>query len=146
MLVRTKKKQMMSSLASAVSILREARTFVTLGKSGRGKHDYVGLVLERFFYSTPEFEKSLESQKARRNGWALRGAWPSSGKHIFDWEIEAWGERGGGVVVKVYMWDAKGGMKGISYRTTLATVDRLVPKFLRKFFYPVKSKMKKVES
>ena len=134
---------MTSSLTSAVETLREAkRLFITPGKSGRGKHDRVGIVLEKFFRSTPEFERSFVSKKSRPNGWTLKGSWPSSGKQIFDWEMEAWGESGGDVIVKTNLWSTKGGSQGTSYRVTLANVDKTIGRWLRKFFYPTKAIMK----
>ena len=132
----------LSSLKSAVLFLREARTFVTPGKRGKGKYDYVGIVLERFFYSTPEFERSLVSKVKRPNGWTLQGSWPSAGRQLFDWEMEVWGERGGQVVVKTNMWSRDGFNDGQSWKVTLANVDSTVPKWLRKFFYPTKALMK----
>lgn len=134
---------MVSLLTSSVELLREARTFITPGKSGRGKYDRVGLVLEKFFHSTPEFERSLVNKKKRPNGWTLKGSWPSSGRQVFDWEMEVWGESGGDVIVKTNLWGAKGGQDGISYRVTLATVDKDVQRWLRKFFYPAKAMMKR---
>ena len=137
----------MMSLFAKSEFLREssrgARKFVTPGKSGKGKHDYVGLVLEKFFYSTPEFERSLESKKSRPNGWTLRGAWPSSGKHILDWEFDVWGERGGDVIVKVNLRGPNGENDGISYRANLATADRIVKKFVR-WFQAKKTQMRKL--
>jgi hypothetical protein len=128
----------------AVVLLQEAkRLFITPGKDGRGKHDRVGIVLEKFFKSTPEFERSFVSKKKRPNGWTLRGSWPSSGRQVFDWEMEAWGESGGDVVVKTNMWSTKGGSEGTSYRVTLANVDKAVPRYLKKYFYPTKASMKR---
>jgi len=133
---------MTSRLTSAVDLLRERRAFITPGSQGRGKLDRVGIVLQKFFGSTPEFERSLVSKKKRVNGWTLRGSWPSSGRQVFDWEMEAWGESGGDVIVKTSMWSGKGGMEGTSYRVTLANVDKAVPRWLRKYFYPTKAAMK----
>lgn len=131
------------SLQSRIDFLSEAIGFITPGKRGYWKHDPVGYVVKRFFKSTPELENSLVQKQARRNGWTLNGAWPSSGKHIFDWEIDAWGERGGMVVLKFSMWSAKGGIiDGLSFKTNVGMVDKLIPKFLRKYFYPMKAQAK----
>lgn len=135
---------MTSGLTSSVAVLREAtRTFVTPGKSGRGKHDRVGLVLEKFFKAAPELEKSLVEKQSRPNGWTLKGSWPSSGRQVFDWEMEVWGDRGGDVIVKTNLWSTKGGSLGETYRVTLANVDKAIPRWLRKFFYPAKAEMKR---
>lgn len=129
------------SLASSVLFLREARRFVTLGRED--KHDPVGIVLEKFFLSTPDFGKSVVNKEKRKNGWTLTGSWPSSGKQIFDWEMEVWGERGGDVVVKMNMWSGDGKYNdGIVYRVTLGNVDKSLERWLRKFYYPAKSEMK----
>lgn len=132
------------SLTSSICVLREARrSFITPGKDGRGKHDRVGLVLEKFFHSTPEFERSLVSQDKRPNGWTLTGSWPSSGRQMFDWEMEVWGQGGGEVVVKTNLWSRDGYTDGQSWKVTLANVDKTVLKWLRKFFYPLKAEMKR---
>jgi len=133
---------MVSSLTSTVDLLQDARKFMTPGREGRGKHDPVGYVLGKFFNSTPEFDKSLVERQRRKNGWTLRGAWPSTGRKIFDWEFDVWGERGGEVVVKFAMWSNEGLIDGLSFRTNVGTVDRLIPKFLRKYFYPMKAMAK----
>ena len=130
-------------LQDRVDFLSEVIGFITPGKKGFGKHDPVGYVVRRFFKSTPELESSLVQKQARKNGWTLNGSWPSSGKHIFDWEIDAWGERGGMVVLKFTMWSARGGIiDGLSFKTNIGTVDKLIPKFLRKYFYPMKAQAK----
>jgi hypothetical protein len=124
---------MSDSLARTLGYLQEVRGFLTPGKEGKGKYDYVGKVAERFFKSTPEFERSVVEKTSRKNGWTIRGSWPSSGRQVFDWEFEIWGERGGDVIVKFNIWSAKGTNDGISYRSNVATVDKLVPKFVRWF-------------
>jgi hypothetical protein len=125
------------------AVLSERVWFSTLGSKGKGTKDPVGYVTSQFFHSTPELEKSLVDVKQNRNGWIVQGSWPSSGPQVFDWELETWGERGGAVVVKFNMWSARGRMDGQNYRTTVATVDKLVPKFLKKVFYPTKAAMKR---
>lgn len=130
------------SLSGVVDWLAEAVRFATPGKEKRGKHDPVAYVLRTFFHSTPEFEASMEEKVARRNGWTVRGAWPTTGKHIFDWEFEVWGERNGGVVVKFTMWGQKGMIDGHTFTTTVATVGKLAPKFVRKYFLPMKAEAK----
>lgn len=129
-------------LAGIIDLLNEYKTFVTPGKGTRGKVDRVGIVLEKFFYSVPDFERSLVSTKSRPGGWTLRGSWPSSGKQIYDWEIEVWGERSGDVVVKTNMWSTKGGELGQTYRVTLANVDKSMDHWRRKWFWPTKAEMK----
>ena len=111
----------------------EARQFVTPGKEGRGKYDPVGIVIARMFNVSPEFARSEVERISRRNGWTITGAWPSSGRHILDWEFDVWGERGGDVIVKVNIVYASGKGDGISYRTNVATVGKLAPKFARWF-------------
>ena len=130
-------------LSDIVDMLSEARKrwFSTPGK--RGKFDPVGIILGRFFNYVPELEKSIVETDKRPNGWTLRGSWPSSGKWVFDWEMEAWKERDGGVVVKTIMFGKSGPPWGEVYRTTVATVDRAVPKWARKYFYPAKAEMKR---
>ena len=132
-----------SAILTLSEAARSARAFVTPGKEGRGKHDKVGIVLEKFFRSTPEFERSLVTKEKRRNGWTLTGSWPSSGRQVFDWEMEVWGESGGDVIVKTNIWGTKGDREGTSYRVTVANVDKAIERWLRKFFYPVKATMKR---
>ncbi len=133
---------MRTSLSSVVGFLGETREFLTPGKEGKGKYDYVGKVAKKFFLSSPELERSLVEKTRRKNGWTLRGSWPSSGRQVFDWEFEIWGERAGDVIVKFNIWSAKGTRDGISYRSNVATVDKLVPKFVR-WFQVRKSQFKK---
>jgi len=123
----------MSFLMESLIFLDEARRFVTVGKAGKGKHDNVGIVLDRFYSIVPEFARSEEERQSRANGWTLRGAWPTSGKHLLDWEIETWGERGGDVIVKINLWDKKGLFDGISYRVNVATAGKVAVKFWRWF-------------
>lgn len=125
------------SLGTSIRLLRsavfEARQFVTPGKKGRGKHDPVGIVLDRMYKASPEFARSEVDRDARRNGWTITGAWPSSGRHILDWEFDVWGERGGDVIVKVNVFYPSGKGDGISYRANVATVGKIAPKFARWF-------------
>lgn len=138
------------SLAKVESRLRrrlysigEARRFVTLGKGEKGQHDSVGYVMKRFYYSVPDFENSVVNIEKKAGGWIVNGSWPSSGKQVFDWEFDVWGERGGSVVVKLNMWSQSGRADGETFRTTVATVDKLIPKFVRKYYLPIKEVMKK---
>lgn len=126
--------------------MHERVHFDTLGAKGSGTEDAVGYVTSLFFHSTPEFEKSLETTKSNRNGWVLRGKWPSSGKEVFDWEFDIFGERGKSVVVKFNMWDVNGWNDGQAYRVTVATVPRAVKKFLSKVFRPAKAKAQQAAS
>ena len=124
-------------------LLVETRRFITLGKGRRGQTDPVGYVMGRFYNSVPDFDRSVVNTEKKRNGWIVNGSWPSSGKQVFDWEFDVWGESGGSVVVKFGMWSARGTPGGQNYRTTVATVDKLIPKFLRKVYFPDKEAMKK---
>jgi hypothetical protein len=126
--------------------LHERERFDTLGSKGRDTEDQVGYVTSMFFHSTPEFERSLVSREAKRNGWVLQGSWPLSGRSVFDWEFDIWGERGKAVVVKFNMWDMDGRNEGQTYRTTVATVRRVVLKFLSKVFVPAKMRAKQKAS
>jgi len=114
--------------------------FVTMGREK--KYDPVGYVLNRFYKAIPEFDKSVVTKEPRNNGWTISGSWPTKGRQIFDWEIDTWGEREGDVVIKINLFSGKGDPLGISYRTTVATVDKLVPKFFR-WFQEQKAEIKK---
>jgi hypothetical protein len=116
--------------------------FATMGREKSGKHDPVGYVLERFYKAIPDFDKSIVTKEPRLNGWTISGSWPVRGKQIFDWEIDTWGESGGDVIIKINLFSGKGQPLGIVYRTTVATVDKLVPKFFR-WFEEQKAEIKK---
>lgn len=127
---------MTSTLSTVVSFLCEAKRFTTPGKRGSAKVDKVGIVVSKFVNAMPEIARSIEDREQKRNGIILRGAWPTTGRKILDWEIDAWGESGGDVIFKMSMWNKSGYEDGQSWRVTLADVDRSVPKFLRKFYVP----------
>ena len=145
-MARVKRKPMRSlptKLPRQLADIEEGRWFSTLGAKGKGINDPVGYVTSQFFNSTKELERSVVDIQKNRNGWIIQGSWPSSGPQVFDWELETWGERGGAVVVHFRMWSGKGTEGGQNYRTTVATVNKLVPKFLKKVFIPTKAEMKR---
>jgi hypothetical protein len=123
------------------SYLIEVERFVSAGKKGR--YDPLGIVLTAFYKAIPEFERSRAgSPVKRKNGFTVQGSWPSSGRQVFDWEMEAWGERGGEVIVKINLWSAKGRNEGITYRTVVPRANAVAKKF-RKWFLMHKETMKK---
>ena len=132
----------MESVRDAVAWLSEVVEFVTPGREKKGKFDAPGYVLSHFFHSTPEFEASLVEKIPRRGGWIVRGAWPSSGRHVFDWEFDVTGDRGGQVTVKFTMWGQDGIIDGHTFTTTAAVVPKLAKKFVRKYFIPMKVEAK----
>jgi hypothetical protein len=125
---------------SAEEERREMLKFVTKGKEG--KHDPVGVVLTDLFAAMPEFAGSIMDKDARRNGWTLRGVWPQRGKQLFQWEVEAWGERGGDVVFKVNLWADKGWHDGWNFRTGIPRSKKVAKKF-RKWFVARKAEIEK---
>jgi hypothetical protein len=133
----------MVSLDTALNLLGEARRFITKGKERRGQHDPVGYITTRFYNSVPDFDRSVVNIRKLANSFIIEGSWPSSGKQVFDWALETWGEQGGTVVVKLNMWSNTGRADGETFRTTVATVDKLIPKFIRKYYGPIKAAMKK---
>lgn len=120
----------------------ESKTFRSKG-ANPGEQDYVGYVITRFYNSVPDFDRSVVNVERRPKAFTITGSWPSSGKQVFDWELEAFGERGGSVVVKLNMWSNAGRQDGETFRTNIATVDKLIPKFVRKYYNPIKERMKK---
>ena len=140
---------MTSHLSAVVSFLCEAKRFTTPGKRGSAKVDKVGIVVSKFVNAMPEIARSIEDREQKRYGIILRGAWPTTGRKILDWEIDAWGESGGDVMFKMSMWSREGGEEGQVWRINIADVDRTIPKFLRKFLIPtimsMKAKGKKVK-
>ena len=130
-------------LSDIINHLIEVREFVTPGKSGKGKYDFVGIVLEKYFNAIPEFRKSEVEREPRKNGWTISGSWPTSGRHVFDWQLEAWGEPSGDVIVRTIFWDVNGRQYGDSYRSTVASSDKAVSHWMRKFAGPTVMKLKK---
>lgn len=122
--------------------LYELKRFRTKGIKP-GEQDAVGYVMTKFYNSVPDFDRSVVEIDRRVNSFSARGSWPSSGRQVFDWDLEVWGERGGAVVVKLNMWSSAGRSDGETFRTTVATVDRLIPKFVSKYYGPIKDRMKK---
>lgn len=132
----------MTPVGHAVVLLDEAVGRVRFAALGReSRHDPVGVVVSKVISAIPEFRKSVEDKQIRKNGMTISGAWPTTGRHIFDWEIDSWGERAGDVILKFNLW-GESFRDGISYRANIATIDRLVPK-ISKWFYSVKTKVKK---
>lgn len=132
---------MKTFLPNAVEILSEASRL--LSARSKKKQSDLEYIADKFFKSVPDFEDSLAEKQDRSNGITMSGAWPVTGKHVYDWEIDVMGQRGGDFVVKFSMWGADGKyFDGHSFNTNIATVDRLVPKFVTKYFLPMKNRAK----
>lgn len=125
----------------SIDLLKEAKSFITIGRNS--DEDSVGYVISKFYNSVPDFDNSVVSHQRVKNGHIIQGSWPSSGQQIFDWQLEAWGEGAGGVVVKFIMMSAKGRTDGHSFRTNRASVGRLIPKFIKRYYGVMKDEMKK---
>ena len=106
--------------------------------------DTVTHVKEIFLRSSPEFLRSVVSEQHNRNGWVIRGAWPSSGKKIFDWEFDIFGEGRGSVVIRFNVWDSEGNNDWQAYRATIATANKTARKFVQKTFLPMKANARMV--
>ena len=128
------------SLRRRSYLIESARRFTAVGR--RGKHDPLGIIFTEFYRVNPELEKSLVGRiKRQPNRFTATGSWPSSGRQVFDWELVAWGERGGDVIIKLNLWSAKGVNDGITYRTSLPVYKKVAQKF-RIWFQTRKMEMK----
>lgn len=105
--------------------------------------DPLVIIGNKFFRSVKDLGDSVVEKEVVPNRMTFRGSWPSMGKQVYDWELEVGGEGRGQYVVMFSMWAASGKYKeGHTFRVNLSTVDRVIPKFVAKYFLPMKNNVK----
>ena len=84
-----------------------------------------------FMRLIPEFQKSRVGnvQASGSKGYLAQGSWPTSGRQIFDWELELWQDKKD-FILKYNLWSAKGKNAGDSYRLSPSRMQRFMPKFI----------------
>ena len=96
-----------------------------------------------YYRAVPEFPRSIAGRikKSGTIGYIAQGSWPSSGRQVFDWELEVWKDKRD-LIIKVNLWGRDGHNIGEAFRVTMGQHKKFLIKHYNLYIDEMIAEMK----